>query len=230
MVLYVESLSPIMKNIEEVKKNYETLPVDAVIDGNTIVPGKNGSKVNSRESYLKMNEFGTFNDTFFVYDSIKPKISLYDNLDKIIIKGFDEKSVSLIFINDNELLNSLKISYSVVLKDKLNKKDNINYINGGITESDFKYVNKQISKNKLNYYICLAGHSNLDLCKKNKYMIVSPSLEINRSNLSFTKSKIEGGQIILLSNNLSLDELKIIINEIRYKGLEITDLSKLISE
>ena len=64
-----------MKSIKEL--NYEpVLPVDAIIDDNTIIPGIKGKKINERESYLKMNEFGAFNINFLQYDYQKPNISL----------------------------------------------------------------------------------------------------------------------------------------------------------
>ena len=87
LLLMVEGMSPLMQTINEVKDFKEYEPVDAVINGNTIIPGKKGRTINKRETYLKMNDFGTFNETFFVYDYQEPEISLKDNLDKIIIKG-----------------------------------------------------------------------------------------------------------------------------------------------
>ena len=99
LILYVENLSPLMKEIKMYEDTLYESPVNAIIEDNTIISGKNGRELNKRESYLKMNDFGSFNETFFVYDYIKPDISLKDNLDKIIIGNVDNSKIALIVDN-----------------------------------------------------------------------------------------------------------------------------------
>ena len=124
LLLYVEGFSPIMKSIKEL--NYEKVnPVNAIIKDNTIIPGTKGKKINERESYLKMNEFGAFNINFLQYDYQKPDISLEDNLDKIIIKTNKINEISLITQNEriSSYLNKKKIIHSRIITKYLDLID-----------------------------------------------------------------------------------------------------------
>ena len=232
LLLYVESLSPLMKEIEERKPEIE-LPVNALIDGNTIVPGKNGKEVNIRESYLKMNEFRVFNDTFYVFDEIKPDISLYDNLDKVIIRGNSKSDVSLIV--DNKLFesylleNKIKFNKIIINGDDIEYSD-IEYINGGKDETSFKELNVYFNREKINKKICVIGYSSSNYCYKNDYFKVDPTIHFYKSNLSRDKDKIDGGSIIFIHDNLSLSECKILLNYINSNNFNIVYLSDLISE
>lgn len=230
LLLYVESLSPIMKEIN----NYdfkEEKPVNAIIEGDKIIPGKNGKRINKRESYLKMNDFGKFNETFFVYDYIKPDISLIDNNEKIIIKGNKKDLVSIIVNNNYDYFinNNIKFTYIVSdIKDVVNS-DVITYINSFYDDYDFLSLNSKFKRNKINDRICLFGKSNLELCKKKDYFIVKPSIEINSNNI-IDILNIKGGDILFLDKDLSLEKIKYIISNIKYNNLKIVKLSELISE
>lgn len=230
-ILMVENMSPIMKEVKTYSDNYVE-PVDAIIEDNTIIPGINGSKLNERESYLKMNEFGTFNETFLVYDFVKPEISLYDNLDKIIINTNKNSEVSLIILDNKfeEYMRMNNIAFTKVIKDSNNLIEGSSYINGNIDDYEFNKLNSYLKKNKLNSKMCLVDYSNLASCKSNKYFIIKPTIEINHSNIASQKKDIKGGNIILLNSNLELNEVKVIINYINYNNLKIIELSELIKE
>ncbi len=230
-ILFVESKSPIMKQVKALQ--VETVePVNAIIEDDTIIPGKNGSKLNERESYLKMNEFGKFNETFLVYDYIKPEISLYDHLDKMIVKSSHTNEVALI-IESNEhakYLESENIKYTKVIKDKSQIEGNGEFINGNLDEETFYKLNGYLKKNKLNNKICLVNKSNRESCEELKYFLVNPSIKINHTNLAEKKKTIEGGTFIYLESNLSISEVKLIITQIKYRNLNINYLSELIKE
>ena len=206
LLLYVENLSPLMKSVKEHASD-DLLPVNAIIDGNTIIPGKKGKSVNIRESYLKMNEFRVFNETFYVYDYIKPDISLDDNLDKVIIKGSKDNLISIIV--DNKLLEEYLLSKDI---------------------KGFEELNLYFKRDKINKKICLIGYSSNEYCYKNNYYKVKPSIDIYSSNLVRDKNNISSGDIVFIHDNLSLSEGKILINSILSKRLEIVYLSDLISE
>ena len=231
-ILFIENQSPIMKTIRQNSASLKTDAVNAIIEGNTIIPGKNGRIVNERESYLKMNDFGAFNETFYVYDAIKPEISLYDNLDKIIIGSSDNQSVALIIESDDlaTYLDDEGIFYSKIIYMADEVEDDRDYINGNANTREYEDLNSLLKRKKLNNKICLIGYSNLSLCKEYKYFLVSPTLTIYKSNLANAKSQISGGQIIHLTKDLSLSEAKVIINQIRYKDLNFVYLSTLIDE
>lgn len=122
LLLYVENSSPLMQTINEYQNLDEYEPVNAIVDGNTIIPGKKGRVVNKRESYLKMNDFGTFNETFFVYDYIDPEVSLQDNLDKVIIGALDKTKIALVVDSDkfDDYLYDSKIYYSKLVSSNEN--------------------------------------------------------------------------------------------------------------
>lgn len=234
LLLMVEGMSPLMQTINEVKDFKEYEPVDAIIDGNTIIPGKKGRTINKRETYLKMNDFGTFNETFFVYDYQKPDVSLYDNLDKIIIKGNSKTDVSLIVDGNSydEYLIQNKINFTKVIsnEDAIIKNDLVTYINGNLEESKFYDLNYYLKRNKKNIKTCLVGETNLNVCNELKYYLVEPNVDLYHSNIANVKSNLGGGDIIHVHDNVSLAELKIIINEINYKGLRVVKISELIKE
>lgn len=230
-IIMVENMSPIMKEVKKFSDNYVE-PVNAIIEDNTIIPGSNGTKLNERESYLKMNEFGTFNETFLVYDYIKPDISLYDNLDKVIVNTNKRSEVALIVTNDEwgSYFKEEKILVTKVIKDNNNLSKGESYINGNGDSEEFNKLNSYLKKNKMNSKMCLVDYSNIASCRNNKYFIIKPTVEISHSNLASVKKNIGGGNIIFLNSNLSLSEVKVIVNHIRYKNLNIINLEDLIKE
>lgn len=231
-ILFVENKSPIMKQVKALQ--VETIePVNAIIEDDTIIPGKNGSKLNERESYLKMNEFGKFNETFLVYDYIKPEISLYDHLDKVIVKSNRIDEVALIVESEEHATYLAKenIKYTKVIKEKNEiKSETGEYINGNFDEEAFHKLNGYLKKNKLNNKICLMNRSNRESCEELKYFLVNPSVKLNHTNLAEKKKTIEGGNFIYLESNLSISELKLVITQIKYRNLTINYLSELIKE
>lgn len=232
VILFVENQSPIMKQIKKESKKASTLPVNAIIKGNTIIPGISGKKINERESYLKMNDFSSFNEAFYVYDTIKPDISLYDNLDKIIIKGNSNKKIAILSSN-NEIVSFLKnseIKVTKIIKNELEIDESLENINGVSNTDDFNDINIYLKRKKLNKKICLVGYSNIKECKKLSYFMVDANKKITRSNLVMSKMNLTGGDIILLSDNLDKESVNVIINKIKYLDLEIVYLSELIKE
>ena len=68
------------------------------------------------------------------------------------------------------------------------------------------------------------------MCKKYKYFIIKPTIKLNGTNIAESKNQITNGVIILISNSVKLEHLKLLINEIRYKDLQIVQISELINE
>lgn len=75
--------------------------------------------------------------------------------------------------------------------------------------------------------ICLKDLN--EACQKNDYK-VKASLIINHQNILKEKSNITSGEIILLEDNITTDELELIIKEIKYRDLKIVSLNELIQE
>lgn len=233
IMIYMENKNPIMQEINKKEMLYQTNPVNAVIEDNTIIPGINGKVIDKRKSLLKMDEFGSFNETFIIYKNIIPEISLNDNKDKIIIRGNQTKRmVSLILEKNNKIEDYFiqsKIKYNIISKLDTNLKINREYINGEITQEKASDLNALLNKNKINSKICIINYSNIDYCKEKKYYIIDPILKTT-TNINFILSEIKSGVMILIKKTTSLDNVKLIISEIKKQDLNIVYVSELISE
>lgn len=223
--------NPLMQTIKDNSKNYNTTSVNATINNNTIIPGIKGKVVNEIESFLNMKDFGSFNSNYLLYDLIEPEISLNNNKEKIIISGNKKIRQVTLLVRDTNLIEYLKnnkYKYTKLIKyDDLLDKDNVNI------ESDrlkFLDVDTLLNKKKLNNKICIIDYSNIENCKKKKYYIVKPNIVIKNNNMVSNISNIDNGSIIYLSDNLSLDNLKIIINLIKRKDMKLVYLSEIIKE
>lgn len=231
--LLVANKSDLMQEIKAVSAEYEETPVDAIIDeeDNSIIPGKFGRTVNNQESYLSMHDFGMFNENYLVYDYVKPEKSLEDNKDKYILSGNKNKrQVSLVVLENSEIVNyldSLKKTYNLSVEEMVEKEDNVELINGASEKDKFADLNTKLKgKNK----ICIKDVSDESLCKKNDYYLINPQLKLTSTNLIEVKNALVPGSIILLTSSAKLDSLKVILNELEYKDLEIVHISKLIDE
>lgn len=223
--------NPLMQTIKDNSKNYNTTSVNATINNNTIIPGIKGKVVNEMESFLNMKDFGSFNSNYLLYDLIEPEISLNNNKEKIIISGNKKLRQVALLVRDTNLIEYLKnnkYKYTKLIKyDDLLDKDNVNI------ESDrlkFLDVDTLLNKKELNNKICILDYSNIENCKKKKYYIVKPNIVIKNNNMVSNISNIDNGSIIYLSDNLSLDNLKIIINLIKRKDMKLVYLSEIIKE
>lgn len=233
IMIYMENKNPIMQEINKKEMLYKTNPVNAVIEDNIIIPGINGKIIDKRKSLLKMDEFGSFNETFLIYKTITPEISLNDNKDKIIISGNQAKRmVSLILEENNkieEYFTENSIKYNIISKLSTNFEIDREYINGEFIEEDASDLNTLLNKNKINSKICIINYSNVDYCKEKKYYIIDPIIKTS-TNINFILSDIKSGVMILIKKSTSLDNVKLIISEIKKQDLRIVYVSKLISE
>ena len=221
--------NPLMQTIKEVEKNYTCKSVNAYINENTIIPGIKGKKINELESYLNMKDFGSFNEYYLAYDEIVPEISLKDNKDKIIISGNKSiRDISILILNNvdvEEYLENNDIKYTKLTNDRLN----LSYkeiVNIESNKNKYKDLETILKKKNKSVGICILDYSNIEECKRNNYYIVKPSF-ILKNNSKYT---IENGNIIIIDNNLSLENFKILLNIIRKKDLKIVYLSEIIKE
>ena len=94
----------------------------------------------------------------------------------------------------------------------------------------FNELDKELIKKEKNKGICIVNSSvNIKECKKRNYYLVEAK-EFNKSNLVNFKKEIENGSIIKINKDLTTKEIATIINYIKSKGLNIVNLSELISE
>ena len=233
IALIVLNKNPLMQSIEEQKISYEEDYVNAVIDGDYIIPGINGLAVNTRESFYEMQEINTFNHYYLVFEQVKPEISLEDNKDKIIRKGNTKlKQVSLILSSESDISKYLQDNQYkadlLVDKSSYEKNSYFEVINHEVEA--FSSLENTLNLNKENKRICVINEKNYDICLKNKNYLVEPTLILTSNNYIDVKNKLEKGSIILIDSQAILSDVKLLLKEINYKNYDIVYLSELISE
>lgn len=233
IAMLMRQKDPIYETIEDMVATSNTNFVNATITENTIVPGINGLAVNVDKSFQKMKSFGAFNKYYLVFDQVKPEISLEDNKDKIITKGNSKKrSISFILEEKNEISEYLKnnqIAASLLITSNTFQRDTtLEQINAD--SKNFKATEGLLNSINQNKNICLLNNYNEELCRKEKKYLIKPSLELNSYNIASIKNKVESGAIILIKKGTKLEDVKILIQQAKYKGLTITYLSELIIE
>ena len=232
--ILVRSKDPIMQGIVEYASSNNIEATDAKIDGNYIVPGLIGKRINEVKSLMNMKAIGVFNKTFLSFDEIKPKVSLEDNKDLIISKGNSKKqAISFVLENDETnvvtYLISLKIPASLlVTNETIDKNPYFEQINNDF--ENYNSVEKKLNKDKINTNICLINRTNKEFCKKKKKYLVEPTYVLNEANIIMIKNKINSGDIILIKDSATIDDVSILISYLKSKNINIVKLSELISE
>lgn len=227
------NVNPLMQTIKKNKDNYCTESVNAIIDNNTIIPGIKGKKINEMESFLNMKDFGSFNTNYLIYEYYDPDISIENNKEKIIISGNTSlRQVSILIHKNTNILkylkqNNIKYSKMINYNEEFDLNENINIEND---DKLFDDLDTLLNKKDLNKKICILNYSNIKKCKDKKYYIVNPNVSINNSNIVSSLKEIGNGNIILLDNNLTLENFKILLNKINSNDLKIVYLSEIIEE
>lgn len=246
----------VMIELTSVMDVYKEDAVDAKVVDNTIIPGIKGRIINVDKSYNKMKQLGIFNKNLIIYDEVEPSISISNNKDKFIISAnSNKKMVSILFILDNDkrldtinkILDSKGVSanYFVDYNYLVNNSTKIKEIkthefysygdNGEYRPDNLLFSNNLISRIKDNDAIyCLSLDMNVDtlkMCSNNNLYTIIPSIIGGNRPYTNVKTNLTSGSIILLElNNETINELSIIIDYIKGKGLSISPLSKLLSE
>lgn len=248
----------IQKEIEQVKDQYKTVAIDAIINNDTIIPGVSGKTIDVKASYKKMKKINSFNDNLLVYKNTKPKISVENIYDKYIITGNKtKKEISLLFLveeNDNidkviDILkkNNIKATFYIdgnwfennneksleLIKDG-HIVGNLGY-NYRYDVSGISWMNTIVTKigNQKSTY-CYTENKNqdiLNICKNNKSYTIIPNIVVKQNPLITIKKNLSNGSIISLKINDGLQsELPLIINYINSKDLEIVTIEKMLDE
>lgn len=232
----------LMVEIVNLKDDYEIIPVDGIINGNTIIPGIKGKSIDLDKSYEEMKIGGVFREEALVYAEIFPSNSIVNNKDKYIIKGNStKKEISILYIiNSNDDINEVKNINDITLfvNSKYLTSYNIKQIknneiysygdNGvysnNILENDNALINK-LSDNKSIYCLTKKKSNNvLDICNNKDMYVVIPNIIGDYLDI---KNNLSNGSIILLD---SINNIDIITKYIKGKGYNIIYLSKLLEE
>lgn len=256
--MVIKDNDDILKQIKQIKEQYKIEPIDAKIDGNTIIPGLSGSEIDVNNSYKKMKKINSFNDNLLVYKKINPSVSVKNVYDKYIISGNKSKQeVSLLFIvNDNDNINNIlsildehEVSATFftdgywfennnqLIIDLVEKGHNVgnlgysyNYNNSSV--SWMNAIIKKIANQKETYCYNISEDSTaLDICSNNKSYTIRPTLIVKNNPLIEIKKDLTNGSIISLEvNNTTIKELPLILDFIDSKGLKMVNIENLIEE
>ena len=254
-VSVVKEQDSLLINIRKVKDEYKIEAKDAIVKGNTIIPGLNGKVVDENASYNAMKKIGTFTPSMLVYDVVKPNIKATGNYDKYFIGGNKaKKMVALIFLledGDNptkilETLNAKNVTANFFIDGNWLEKNsdkikaigekhgfgNLSY-NGDYSNSSFVWINtvlKKYSDGNIYCYGASEDSNTLKLCALKKNYTVMPSITAKEPYKDI-KEKLTSGSIIALNINEKVEnQLPAILNLINSKGYTAVNLTTLLSE
>ena len=257
-VIILESNDPIMKEIKENGKSKEEEAIDAKVVDNTLIPGYNGLKINLEESFKKMKNYGSYNQSLLVFEEISPTISIDDYYDKYISSGNGVNTdVALIFtLEDSNYLNKLiDVLNSTSINSTL-------FIDGTVLENNItifsnldkekyelellsydKSYDEMLFKNSL-YKLetisnkhpkyCYASYDNeevLNLCNNLSMHTIIPTLKLEENIYASIKGNLRNGSIIYVKlSDSNLSSLNILINYIKQRGVTLVTLDTLLNE
>lgn len=221
------------KKIKAEEKNYNEAFVNAKITNNYITPGLNGKKVNIKNSFYNMKDINAFNSYYLIFDTSYPEITIENNKEKIINQGNPyKKSIAFLTEYDQDIIkyfhdNSIDASILVDI-NTFNKDETLEQINNEVDK--YNDVDTLINKYTNNTDICYVSSKNEYICRDNKKYLVNTDKILTNNSIITIKNNIEPGDIYYIKHNTDIKNIKILINSIIYKDLDITSLSKLLSE
>lgn len=229
----IQQKNPVLKEIKEKEADLKIPSTNATIIDDYIIPGLAGSKVNIEKSFLNMKPLNEYNEYYLVYDEIKPTISLQNNKDKIIISGNKKQNKVSLVLEYNEktlnLLNGYKVNL-LINKDNYSPNTNFELINNESNSKLYRQVNTLLDKDKLNKNICVLNEYNKKNCLEDDNYLIKPSLTLTASSIIEVKNALENGSIIFIDKTAKLEDIKILLKQIKFQDLDIVYLSELIQE
>lgn len=258
LIEFSKSKDPIMIEIMKNKDDYNKLSIDALINNNYITPGSEGLEVDVDKSYTKMKKLGKYNDNLYVYDVVKPTISIKDNYNKFVINGnITKKEVSLVFKaedlknieNINKILFNNNVSATFFIDGNI-KDDDINILkildesnnyfgnlgyNKKYSIKTIKYTNALLDRiDDDNHNYCYVEKDDINVlktCSEVKMYTIKPMVVSNIFPFTYIKQNLENGKIFSLdTNSYTLKQLDLIIKYVRQKGYDFVTLEEILNE
>ena len=255
---FSKSKDLIMIEIMNNKDNYNKISIDALINNNYITPGSEGLEVDIDKSYNKMKKLGKYNENLYVYNIVKPTISIKDNYDKFVINGnITKKEVSLIFKaedlknieNINKILFNNNVSATFFIDGNI-KDDDINILkildesnnyfgnlgyNKKYSIKTIKYTNALLDRiDDDNHNYCYVEKDDINVlktCSEVKMYTIKPMVVSNIFPFTYIKQNLENGKIFSLdTNSYTLKQLDLIIKYVRQKGYDFVTLEEILNE
>lgn len=240
----------VMKQINEYASIHNTSCIEGSVTEEGVILGVSGLIVDENLSYRIMKGTG-FNESLIKYKESPCVLSLENNKRNYIIGGNPSKnSVSLIInVTNGKSIEDI-ISISEYKNIKLNlltdyiylennktlvKKlidNNYEFLYKGDNDEDLnKYLKvlKEINKNVKPFCVYLDNDNTLEYCYKKDLNTIKTSKIYNNKYLSNVKEDLSKGDIIILSESVQLkNEIGVIINYIKSKGLEIKTIKEIL--
>lgn len=239
---------PIMISIKEYASKVNSDCKEGYITADGVVLGINGSIVNPILSYSNMKGVG-FSEELMVFEEKECIVTKKSNIDYYIIKGNpNKKSVSILIrvkslkylkdvinISENKRVKlGIIVSGNLLLENKkyLSSLLNNNYdiLYSGSNKEDLKkFINtiKSIDAKYKPFCIYIENNDILELCSKNELNTIKSEFYFNKDILKNVKNTLDKGNIIILEENKNvLDELSVIINFIKIKGLKVIGITE----
>lgn len=254
----VQEMDDLMIELKSKSTLYEVKPKEANIVKDTIVPGLAGKRVDLNKSYVKMKEYGKFNENLLVYEKTLPKETLPKNTSKFVIRGNKEKRmVSLIFLVEEEdnidtilsILNKYQtratffidgnwLEKHVEVLDKLIQNHhtigNLSY-QRDYQDSSFVWIDTIIKKiGKQSQSFCYSETKDTkvtDICHLYQDITIIPNIIVEEDPLSEVQQQLSSGSLIALEvNETTEQQLPSMIRYIESRGYELENLQKHIME
>lgn len=249
-----ENVDNIMIQIKENSYKYNRTSIDAIIKDDFIIPGINGRVVDIKKSYKNMKKYGYYNENMYVYNSIKPNISLSDNANKYIISGNTKlRNVSLLFIVNDEIdsiisvlnKNNIKANFFIstnwfeengdLVLSLINDGHIIGTIGNNYVYSDSSFgwmdtIIKGVSIQKKGYCYYIDDKDNINNCFNYNDYVLKPILIKNNFLFEVKKYLSNGVMLSFNINNSLIKELDSIIKYINSKGYNIVTVDTLLDE
>ena len=257
-IVILESNDPIMKEIKENKVNSEEKAINAKIVDNIIIPGYNGLEVNLEESFKKMKNYGSYNESLLVFDEVSPSISIDDYYDKYISSGNGVTTdIALIFtiedstyleklinIIDSTSINATFFIDGTVLEENYSTFSNLNKEKYELELLSYdKSYDEMLFKNSLYKLETISGSTSkycyadydreevLSLCNSLFMHTIIPTLKLEENIYASIKGNLRNGSIIKVNlSDSNLSELNILINYIKQRGFTLVTLDTLLNE
>ena len=225
---YIKNKDPIMRKIKNEYKKYENEPINAKIENDFIIPGKNGKYVDFNKSYYKMKKLSYYTDSLYVYKISFPKISIKGKYDKLIINGNPyNKYISIILkLNNLDLLSDIK-NYSelnIIINESL--VNNIKLLN---IKNNIIVLENQNYLNNINY--CYTENIFKKLCKNKKIYTIYPTF-IYSDIYYNTYINLKNGKMFAYNiiNKKDLEKVLLILSSIKNYGYKVVSIDELIKE
>ena len=263
--LYTEKTTMVVKEMDDImielkakSKNYEVKPTEAKVEKNTIIPGLAGKTVDINKSYVKIKEYGKFNENLLLYKKILPKETLLSNTDKFVIRGNKEKRmISLIFLVEekdsiDQVLSILKnknvkatffidgnwLEKYVEKLDEIIKNGhtvgNLSY-SKNYEDSSFVWIDtiiKKIGRQKRSF--CYSEKKDpkvTDVCHLYQNITITPNIVVNEDPLVEIKKSLTAGSLISMKvNDITENNLSSVIRYIQSRGFSLENLENHIME